>query len=123
TGLGGRAGADRGRDDRGTRRVPLPRVRRDGRRQAGGARWSSTMRDRPGPSARWRMPAAIRASIGLHVVAALAVAAVAVERLVIGAWGAWSPAVLAASVGAIALNHAVLTLAGLCPRCSLLGGN
>ena len=81
------------------------------------------MKDRPGPSARWRMPAAIRASIGLHVVAALAVAAVAVERLVIGAWGAWSPAVLAASVGAIALNHAVLTLAGLCPRCSLLGGN
>ena len=81
------------------------------------------MKDRPGPSARWRMPAAIRASIGLHVVAALAVAAVAVERLLIGAWGAWSPAVLAASVGAIALNHALLTLAGLCPRCSLLGGN
>lgn len=61
------------------------------------------------PAARWRPAPTLQASIGVHGLAALgALAAPA-------AWPWW--------LGAIAANHAVLTVAGLLPRSTLLGPN
>ncbi len=57
----------------------------------------------------WLKPPAIKASIGLHWAAAAAAVAVP------GAWP-WA-------LGALALNHAVLTGAGLWPRSQMLGAN
>ena len=55
------------------------------------------------------MPAALKASIGLHAAAA----GVALALPVAAPW----------ALGAVVLNHAVLTAAGLWPRSSLLGPN
>ena len=60
-------------------------------------------------AARWTWPASLRASVGLHGVAAVAAA------LLPGAWP-WA-------LGAVALNHLGLTAAGLWPRSTLLGPN
>ncbi len=57
----------------------------------------------------WPWPVAVSGSVGLHAVAAGAAA------LLPGAWP-WA-------LGALALNHAVLTAAGLWPRSTLLGPN
>ncbi len=57
----------------------------------------------------WPWPAAVSGSVGLHAVAAGAAA------LLPGAWP-WA-------LGALALNHAALTAAGLWPRSTLLGPN
>jgi peptidoglycan-N-acetylglucosamine deacetylase len=62
-----------------------------------------------GPAAPWPMPVALKASIGLH--AAAAGLALAVPQA-----APWA-------LGAVVLNHAVLTTAGLWPRSSLLGPN
>jgi peptidoglycan/xylan/chitin deacetylase (PgdA/CDA1 family) len=56
----------------------------------------------------WPLPPFIQASLGVHGVAAAAL-------LVPGAWP-WA-------LGAVALNHAALTAAGLWPRSTLLGPN
>lgn len=79
----------------------------------------TTARDR----GRWQPPAAIRASIGLHVVAMLAVAAAAIGWAVAGVPAPWATMVLGTAVGAIVMNHVLLTAAGLCPRCTLIGRN
>ena len=57
----------------------------------------------------WTVPPAIKASALLHAGAALGTVAV--------------PAVWPWALGAVALNHAVITVAGLLPRSSLLGPN
>lgn len=57
----------------------------------------------------WTIPPAIKASALLHAGAALGTVAV--------------PAVWPWALGAVALNHAVITVAGLLPRSSLLGPN
>jgi peptidoglycan/xylan/chitin deacetylase (PgdA/CDA1 family) len=57
----------------------------------------------------WTVPPAIKASVLLHAGAALGTVAV--------------PAVWPWTLGAVALNHAVITVAGLLPRSSLLGPN
>jgi peptidoglycan/xylan/chitin deacetylase (PgdA/CDA1 family) len=57
----------------------------------------------------WPVPPVLRASLGLHVAAA-------------GAALAW-PAAWPAALGAVVLNHAALTAAGLWPRSALLGPN
>ena len=62
----------------------------------------------PAPGA-WPWPVAVGASVGLHAAAAGAAA------LVPGTWP-WA-------LGAVALNHAALTAAGLWPRSTLLGPN
>jgi peptidoglycan/xylan/chitin deacetylase (PgdA/CDA1 family) len=49
--------------------------------------------------------------------------AVAIGWLAGGTLAAWGPAVLGAAIAAIVANHVLLTAAGLCPRCSLLGRN
>ncbi len=72
---------------------------------------------------RWHPPAAIRVSIGLHVIAALAAVMAATGWIADGAEAPWTSAVLAAAIGTIVANHLVLTAAGLCPRCSLIGRN
>ena len=69
----------------------------------------------------WQPPVAIRASVALHVAAALAVVAVAIRWIMPGELPPWAAAAFAASIGAVVANHVVLTVAGLCPRCSLIG--
>lgn len=61
------------------------------------------------PARRWRPSLLIRASFVLHAVAVLAL-------LVNPAWWPWA-------LGAVALNHLVLSLAVLFPRASFLGEN
>ena len=61
------------------------------------------------PATRWPVPPFVKASVGLHALAA-------------GAALAW-PAAWPAALGAVALNHAALTAAGLWPRSALLGPN
>ena len=65
--------------------------------------------DPPTPGPRWRPTAAIVGSIGLHVVAPLGVVVVP------EAWP-WA-------FGAIAANHLLLGIAGMCPRSTILGPN
>ena len=55
------------------------------------------------------LPTSLRASIGLHVGAAAVAAGV--------------PAMWPWALGTIALNHLVLLVAGMSPRCALLGPN
>lgn len=57
----------------------------------------------------WTVPPALKASAALHVGAALGTVA--------------APAIWPWALGAVALNHAVITGAGLLPRTSLLGPN
>ena len=63
----------------------------------------------PAAAPPWPWPLAISASVGLHAAAAAAAA------LLPGAWP-WA-------LGAVALDHAALTAAGLWPRSTLLGPN
>jgi peptidoglycan/xylan/chitin deacetylase (PgdA/CDA1 family) len=63
----------------------------------------------PAPAESWPWPPAIRASAAWHVAA-------------IGA-GVLVPGALPWAIGAIVLNHALITGAGLTPRSSLLGPN
>jgi peptidoglycan-N-acetylglucosamine deacetylase len=63
----------------------------------------------PSSSSRWPMPPLVRASFGLHGLAAAA-------ALVL-------PGLAGPALGAVVLNHAVLTAAGLWPRSRLLGPN
>jgi hypothetical protein len=65
--------------------------------------------DPPTPRSRWRPKAAIVGSISLHVVAPLGVVVVP------EAWP-WA-------FGAIAANHLLLGIAGMCPRSTILGPN
>lgn len=67
------------------------------------------MSSAPAPTESWPWPPAIRASAAWHVAA-------------IGA-GVLVPGALPWAVGAIVLNHALITGAGLTPRSSLLGPN
>ena len=62
-----------------------------------------------GPLNPWPLPPLIRASLGLHVLAAGA-AALAPQ------WAGWA-------LGGVALNHALLATAGLLPRSHALGPN
>ena len=64
---------------------------------------------RPVAPAHWPWPAALRASVGLHVAAGLSAAAV--------------PGALPWALGAVLANHALLTAAGLWPRSAWLGPN
>lgn len=57
----------------------------------------------------WVMPPLVRLSLGVHAASALAL----VANL---AWWPWA-------VGALVANHLLLSLAGLLPRCRLLGSN
>ena len=57
----------------------------------------------------WRAPPIVTASVGLHAVAAVA--------------AALAPSATAWALGAVALNHALLTAVGLWPRSALLGPN
>ena len=63
----------------------------------------------PLPAPSWPMPPLLRASVGLHALAA----AVAVTRPELAPW----------ALGGVALNHAALTAAGLWPRSDWLGPN
>ena len=63
----------------------------------------------PSPLPRWTWPPALAASVGVH---ALALTAAVLE-----------PAHAVAALAAVALDHAVLTGAGLWPRSTLLGPN
>ncbi|VTU34922.1 Bifunctional xylanase/deacetylase precursor [Variovorax sp. PBS-H4] len=60
-------------------------------------------------SGSWPWPPVVRASVGWHL------AALAAALLVPGAWP-WA-------IGAVVLNHVLITAAGLTPRSSLLGPN
>ncbi len=64
---------------------------------------------RPVVPARWPWPAALRASVGLHVAA--------------GASAAVVPGALPWALAAVLANHALLTAAGLWPRSAWLGPN
>ena len=64
---------------------------------------------RPVAPARWPWPAALQASVGLHVAAGVAAAAV--------------PGAAPWALGAVLANHALLTAAGLWPRSTWLGPN
>ena len=66
-------------------------------------------RDCAAPIPRWPLPPLIRASLGLHALAA-GVAAVAPQ------WAGWA-------LGGVALNHVALSAAGLWPRSQGLGPN
>ena len=61
------------------------------------------------PAGRWRAPPLVSASFGLHALAAGSL-------LLAPEWAGWA-------LGAVALNHAALTAAGLWPRSVLLGPN
>lgn len=63
----------------------------------------------PAAPTPWKMPPLLRVTAAVHVGAAVGLAAAP------GAWPWW--------LGALALNHAVLTLAGLWPRSTVLGPN
>jgi len=63
----------------------------------------------PGATAPWRPPWLVKASVAWHVGAGVAAAALPIE------WP-WA-------VGAVALNHALLTATGLWPRSTWLGPN
>lgn len=71
----------------------------------------------------WRKPAAVRASIVLHVVAALVLAGAGLHALATGTLAPWAATAMAVGIGAVVLDHVLLTVAGLCPRCDLLGRN
>lgn len=63
----------------------------------------------PAAPTPWKMPPLLRATAAVHIGAAVGLASAP------GAWPWW--------LGALALNHAVLTLAGLWPRSTVLGPN
>ncbi|MBA3480022.1 MAG: polysaccharide deacetylase family protein [Lautropia sp.] len=65
----------------------------------------------------------MRLSLRLHAVAALGVAAVAGHAGVTGGLTTTSTALLWVAVAVVVADHLMLTAAGLCPRCSLLGPN
>jgi peptidoglycan/xylan/chitin deacetylase (PgdA/CDA1 family) len=65
----------------------------------------------------------MRLSFWLHVVAALVLAGVGLHAASTGGWSSSSTTILVLTVAAVVLDHVALTLAGLCPRCSLLGPN
>src|SRR5690606_24825909 len=77
----------------------------------------------PAGLARWLPSRALRLSLWLHVGAAVAALAVGGHAAVTGGLTAAAAAILALAAGAVVLDHLALTLAGLCPRCSLLGPN
>jgi len=60
-------------------------------------------------SPRWPVPPLLRASLGVHLGAAAA--------------AVWIPGAWPWALGAVALNHAAITAAGLWPRSTLLGPN
>jgi len=63
----------------------------------------------PSAPAPWRTPALLKASVGLHLGAGAAVAT--------------QPALWPWALGAVALNHVVITATGLWPRSTWLGSN
>lgn len=80
----------------------------------------------PGPGLRprrWIPSRTMRASLWLHLAAAACAVGVAAHALATGAWTPMSSALLALALAALVLDHLVLTAAGLCPRCRLLGPN
>lgn len=67
------------------------------------------MKDLPLPHKRWTSPPLVGLSILVHIAALLAL-------LFSPTWWPWS-------LAALLINHVVLSLAGLLPRCKLLGSN
>jgi peptidoglycan/xylan/chitin deacetylase (PgdA/CDA1 family) len=65
----------------------------------------------------------MRASVWLHVAAALGLAGVATHAASTGSLAPWGAAVFGVTLAVVLLDHAALTAAGLCPRCRLLGPN
>jgi len=65
----------------------------------------------------------MRFSFWLHGAAALSLAAVAFHAAATGSLAPAGALVLASTLALLVLDHVVLTAAGLCPRCNLLGPN
>ena len=65
----------------------------------------------------------MRFSFWLHAAAAACLAGVALHAGVTGSLAPAAAMVLSTTAVVLVLNHAVLTAAGLCPRCNLLGPN
>lgn len=72
---------------------------------------------------RWLPSRALRLSLWLHAAAAAAVLGVGLHAALAGGLSPASASLLAVTAVAVVLDHVLLTLAGLCPRCSLLGPN
>jgi peptidoglycan-N-acetylglucosamine deacetylase len=72
---------------------------------------------------RWLPSRALRWSLWLHVAAALIALGVGMQAAITGGLTPAAAAVLALTAGVVVLDHVALSLAGLCPRCSLLGPN
>ncbi len=72
---------------------------------------------------RWLPSRALRLSLWLHAAAAAVVLGVGLQAAAAGGLSPAGAAWLAATAAAVVLDHVLLTLAGLCPRCSLLGPN
>jgi peptidoglycan/xylan/chitin deacetylase (PgdA/CDA1 family) len=71
----------------------------------------------------WMASPAMRFSFWLHGAAALSLAAVAFHAAATGSLAPAGALVLASTLALLVLDHVVLTAAGLCPRCNLLGPN
>lgn len=74
-------------------------------------------------SQQWLTIPAVRISLWLHILALLCLVGVALHALQQGAFSPAASRLLILVAAALVLNHLVLTAAGLCPRCSLLGPN
>jgi len=77
------------------------------------------------PSAlqRWLPSRALRLSLWLHAAAATVAAGIGLHAAMSGGLTPATATILAVAAAAVVLDHLALTLAGLCPRCSLLGPN
>jgi peptidoglycan/xylan/chitin deacetylase (PgdA/CDA1 family) len=72
---------------------------------------------------RWFPSRALRLSLWLHIAAAIVLAGVGLHAAITGVLSPSSATVLGLAAAVVILDHVALTLAGLCPRCSLLGPN
>jgi len=72
---------------------------------------------------RWMPSPAMRFSFWLHGAGAVSLAAVALHAGVTGSLAPAAAMVLSLTLALLVFDHAVLTAAGLCPRCNLLGPN
>ena len=72
---------------------------------------------------RWFPSRALRLSFWLHIAAAIVLIGVGLHAAITGGLSPSSATILAMAAALVILDHVALTLAGLCPRCSLLGPN
>ena len=72
---------------------------------------------------RWLPSRALRLSLWLHAAAAAVALGVVLQAAVAGGMSPTGVVLLAATAAVVVIDHVLLTLAGLCPRCSLLGPN